>query len=53
MKYLTLSHVYPVLTQTSLRISAILQEHLLLAHSVLISYAHTCQHFYHADATIQ
>ena len=32
-----LSHVYPVLTQTSLRICAILQEHSLLAHSVLIS----------------
>ena len=32
-----LSHVYPVLTQTSLDICAILQEHLLLAHSVLIS----------------
>ena len=32
-----LSHVYPVLTQTSLHICAILQEHLLLAHSVLIS----------------
>ena len=33
------------LYQTNLRIFAVLQEHLLLAHGVLIAYVHTCTHF--------
>ena len=45
VRYTYLSHVYTVLVQTSLRICAVLQEHLLLAHSVLIAYAHTRYHF--------
>ena len=35
VRYKCLSHVYPVLAQTSLRICAVLQEHLLLGHSNL------------------
>ena len=53
VRYKYLTHVYPVLAQTSICICAVLLERLLLAHSVLIAYAHTCNHFQQADATFQ
>ena len=45
VRYYYCFHVYSVLVETNLRICAVLQEHLLLAHSVLITCAHTCAHF--------
>ena len=43
--FVLFSCVYQLLAQTNLRICADLQEHFLLAHSVLVTCAHTCTHF--------